>query len=142
VAAGNWPEEGSLERSEAEMQALLPGGLATPDTWLWSAQDASDAIVGDLWVARHPTVANAVYIYDIDVVPEARGRGVGRGILDRLEAWARDAGVERIALHVFADNDVARRLYQRSGYVETNVLMEKRSDWRPPLASRAPSMAA
>jgi GNAT superfamily N-acetyltransferase len=60
------------------------------------------------------------------VEPEARGRGYGRAALEALHAWAREHGFERVGLHVFGSNEVARRLYLRTGYVETDVMMEKR----------------
>jgi RimJ/RimL family protein N-acetyltransferase len=126
VAAGNWPAEGSLERSQTEMHELLPDGLATPGNWLWTIEDEAGRDVGDLWIGPHASDREAVYIFDIEVRPEARGRGIGRAALDALDAWARDAGYPRIGLQVFGSNDVARRLYARAGYVETNVLMEKR----------------
>lgn len=125
VAAGNWPSEGSLERSEAEMGGLLPDGPATDGHWLWTIEDETGLDVGDLWIGPHSTDRDSVYIFDIEVRPEARGRGIGRAALDELDAWARAAGYRRIGLQVFGSNEVARRLYGRTGYVETNVLMEK-----------------
>jgi GNAT superfamily N-acetyltransferase len=46
--------------------------------------------------------------------------------LEALHAWAKVHGYERVGLHVFGSNDTARRLYDRAGYVETDVVMEKR----------------
>ena len=55
-----------------------------------------------------------------------RAAGVyGRAALEALEPIARELGYDAIALHVFADNDVARSLYRSSGYVETDVSMRK-----------------
>ena len=39
VKSGNWPQEGSLERSEMELKKLLPNGLKTPDNYLFSAME-------------------------------------------------------------------------------------------------------
>ena len=125
VAAGNWPAEGSLVRSETEMRELLTDGLATDGHWLWTIEDEAGRDVGDLWIGPHATDRESVYIFDIKVRPEARGRGIGRAALDALESWARSAGYRRIGLQVFGSNAVARRLYTRAGYIETNVLMEK-----------------
>jgi ribosomal protein S18 acetylase RimI-like enzyme len=125
VAAGNWPEQDSLERSEAEIRGLLADGLATPDHQVWTIEDDAGRAVGDLWAATHVTRSDTLYIYDIEVRPEARGRGIGEAALRALETWARVAGYRRIGLQVFGTNQVARRLYARTGYVETNVLMEK-----------------
>jgi GNAT superfamily N-acetyltransferase len=126
VAAGNWPAEGSLARAGAAFDELLPDGLATAGQQLWSIRDSGGAHVGILWVGPRPNVPDALWIWDIMVEPEARGRGHGQAALEALHAWARDHGYGRVGLHVFASNDVARRLYRRVGYVETDVTMEKR----------------
>jgi GNAT superfamily N-acetyltransferase len=125
VTAGNWPAEGSLQRSEAEMQETLPDGLVTAGHWLWTIEDETGQDVGDMWVGPNSRDPESIYIYDIEVRPDARGRGIGQGAMEALEAWARGEGYPRIGLQVFGSNDVARRLYQRLGYVETNVLMQK-----------------
>lgn len=51
----------------------------------------------------------------IAVIPGSRGRGIGRALLERLEAEARAAGLAQVALSVNADNP-AKRLYVRCGY--------------------------
>jgi GNAT superfamily N-acetyltransferase len=53
----------------------------------------------------------------IGVVPDARGRGVGRSLLLELHDAARAAGWARLVLSVERDND-AMRLYEQVGYVE------------------------
>lgn len=41
------------------------------------------------------------------------------------EEYARDQGAVAMALNVFAQNDVARSLYDKLGYLVTNVNMQK-----------------
>lgn len=50
--------------------------------------------------------------------PDARGRGVGRAVLQHLAAWAREREL-RLHLDVESGNVVARRLYERAGFVPT-----------------------
>jgi len=126
IDAGNWPAEQALDLARRQFAELLPGGPETASHTLWTIEDADGRDVGMLWVAPHPTLANGLWIYDFSVVPEARGRGIGRAALDALDAWARDRGIVQIGLHVFGSNDVARRLYLRSGFIETDVSMVKR----------------
>jgi ribosomal protein S18 acetylase RimI-like enzyme len=57
------------------------------------------------------------YLQTIEVLPEARGRGVGAALLTRSEEAARAAGAARIWLHVDEENADAIRMYQRHGFV-------------------------
>jgi ribosomal protein S18 acetylase RimI-like enzyme len=57
------------------------------------------------------------YLQTIEVMPLARGQGVGAGLLARCEESARMAGATRIRLHVDEENAVAINLYERHGYV-------------------------
>jgi ribosomal-protein-alanine acetyltransferase len=52
------------------------------------------------------------------VQPGYRRRGVGRKMLDWLEASARTAGIFTVRLEVRAGNDAAIKFYERSGYRE------------------------
>jgi GNAT superfamily N-acetyltransferase len=63
------------------------------------------------------------------VVPEARGRGLGRRLLDDLEAQARALGYRSVVLETGDRQEAALALYRRSGYV-------RRPCW-PPYDSRA-----
>lgn len=126
VAAGNWPAEGSLERSRSEFDRLLPDGLETRGQTLWSIQDGAGQHVGILWVGPRLGVPGSLWIWDIEVEPQARGHGYGQAALEALHSWAREQGYARVGLHVFGSNAVARRLYERTGYEVTDVSMEKR----------------
>jgi ribosomal protein S18 acetylase RimI-like enzyme len=54
---------------------------------------------------------------DLFVAPEARGRGVGQGLLKVAAEHARSTGAKGVQLSTAADNDKAQRLYEKSGYV-------------------------
>jgi ribosomal-protein-alanine N-acetyltransferase len=58
----------------------------------------------------------SAYIPTIEVLPERRGHGVGRELLQRLEQSARDAGAAAIELHVDTTNAGAIQLYESQGY--------------------------
>jgi GNAT superfamily N-acetyltransferase len=125
VAAGNWPAEGAIERSSAQFDELLPDGLTTAGQDLWSIQDTTGRHVGILWVGPRQNVPDTLWIWDIETEPEARGHGYAQAALEALHVWAREHGYRRVGLHVFETNDVAQRLYERTGYVATDVVMQK-----------------
>jgi GNAT superfamily N-acetyltransferase len=55
------------------------------------------------------------------VLSEARGEGVGRGIMLQLEEIAREAGVTRLILQTGDRQPEAVRLYERLGYLPIPV---------------------
>jgi GNAT superfamily N-acetyltransferase len=50
------------------------------------------------------------------VEPEERGKGVGRFVLESLEAAARRMGVRRLVLETGDQQDAAIALYRRAGF--------------------------
>ena len=125
VAAGNWTAEESIAKSEGQLATALPDGLRSHNNHLWTVRDADEAPVGILWIATGLRPGHA-FIYDIEMDSSRRGEGLGTATLLALEEWARGNGITTIGLHVFAHNEGARRLYNRLGYVETDVQMQKR----------------
>jgi ribosomal protein S18 acetylase RimI-like enzyme len=57
-----------------------------------------------------------INIHDLAVIPEYRGQGVGRALLERVEARGRELGCCKLTLEVREDNHRAHRLYQRFGF--------------------------
>lgn len=58
-----------------------------------------------------------IYCYEIHLAPTARGHGLGRMLMGRMEEIGRLVGVEKAMLTVFKSNENARRFYQKGGYV-------------------------
>ena len=50
------------------------------------------------------------------VDPAARGRGVATLLIDGVATWAAAAGAPRLELSVMAQNESARRTYERNGF--------------------------
>ena len=61
------------------------------------------------------------YLQDLFTVESARGKGVGRALIDAVCERAKAAGSERIYWHTHSTNAVARRLYDKvaedSGFI-------------------------
>jgi mycothiol synthase len=86
-----------------------------PQHWYLVTEGGRD--VGVLLLAEHAGAASWELIY-MGVVPAARGRQFGEAIVRFASETVRRAGGERIVLAVDAENALARRMYQRSGYHE------------------------
>ncbi|PMR73855.1 GNAT family N-acetyltransferase [Billgrantia endophytica] len=88
-----------------------------------------------------------VRLYSFCVHPDARGSGLGRRLLEALEAEARSRGAEVLGLEVRADNRIALGLYRRMGFRLERWLDDYYEDgcagWQmtKPLAPAAEAMA-
>ncbi|TCL72062.1 GNAT family N-acetyltransferase [Rhizobium sp. BK251] len=58
------------------------------------------------------------YLEDLFVDPDARGKGIGRALMDDLVVLCKANGWARLYWHTSEDNETARRLYD--SYVETD----------------------
>lgn len=57
-------------------------------------------------------------VITLGVVPTARGRGIGAGLIVAAAGRARTAGLRRLFLEVAEDNKAARALYGGAGFSE------------------------
>jgi RimJ/RimL family protein N-acetyltransferase len=127
VTAGTWPSDSAQERAVAEFGELLPQGQQTPGHEFRAIVTESQEPVGVIWLAPQREIGSgAAFIFDIVINEDRRGRGYGRAAMEALEPLARSLGYDKIRLHVFGHNAVARNLYASVGYSETDLMMEKR----------------
>jgi ribosomal protein S18 acetylase RimI-like enzyme len=128
--------EAALDASRASFASLLPDGVETPGQVLLIAEDPEEgARVGVLWFGPSTDDPTVAWIYDITIDPDQRGRGWGRAALRAFEGEARARGYARAGVNVYADNHVARRLYESMGYVETARQLHKELGDEDPLVS-------
>ena len=69
-------------------------------------------------LVTHEVVA---HVEDLALDAEAEGRGLARGLMEAVEAWARGRGRRRVSLNVWAQNRRAIGLYERLGYQPETV---------------------
>ncbi|MFJ4164109.1 GNAT family N-acetyltransferase [Microbacterium sp. NPDC089698] len=127
VLAGRWPAEGAGARAEEENAELLPDGPATARMLVLRGLDEAGAPIGRAWVALdHPRGAPGVaFLYDIEVLPERRGEGLGRALLQAVEVETRLHGAAALELNVFGGNRTAIALYGSAGYEVVTQQMRK-----------------
>lgn len=114
-------EAGERSTTVDDVRARLRSIVATPNSTLLVA-DGNDHLVGYVEAEGgiYRRTRHSAYVV-IGVRREWHGRGVGRALLDALEEWARTNRVRRLELTVRVDNDQARRLYERAGFVAEGV---------------------
>ncbi|RCK13099.1 GNAT family N-acetyltransferase [Bacillus licheniformis] len=66
-------------------------------------------------------------IYDFGLYEAYRGQGIGQQALAVLEEEAKQLGVKKLSLHVFAHNKKAKRLYEKMNFETTDLHMSKRN---------------
>jgi ribosomal-protein-alanine N-acetyltransferase len=71
--------------------------------------------------AVHGYDGDSYHLMNLAVVPEARGRGHARALMDDFLAEARRLGVREVSLEVAVDNHAAIGLYQRYGFSVVRV---------------------
>jgi RimJ/RimL family protein N-acetyltransferase len=80
-------------------------------------------VVGHLNVSREESPATRhVASLGMSVAADRRGAGIGTALLEGCIRWAKDAGVEKLALSVYPHNDRAIGLYRKFGFVEEGRL--------------------
>ncbi|MBC7420589.1 MAG: GNAT family N-acetyltransferase [Bdellovibrio sp.] len=113
--------------SKESYAKLLPQGLESKDQFLYSAiEKSTHRAIGILWMAKKLNGEKPyVFIYDIELLPEKRGQGLGKQLLSLMEVEAKKLGCVSVGLHVFGHNAAAVALYEKSGFETTSRMMKK-----------------
>jgi ribosomal protein S18 acetylase RimI-like enzyme len=97
---------------------LIPGLRRHPTTLIFLAFDGVQSIgaavcfIGFSSFAAKPIIN----IHDFVVLPASRGKGIGRQLLEAVEAKARELGCCKLTLEVMDKNHQAIRMYQAAGF--------------------------
>ena len=130
----------STDRERALLRERWPGILAelhrftqdrfgAPDASLWVLEGEGGRYLGHLWLTekREPIHGGRLLeVTTMGVVRDARGEGLGRLLMQKAEAEARERGIEDIELSVAGNNRRARELYRHLGYETVRRTMRKR----------------
>jgi ribosomal protein S18 acetylase RimI-like enzyme len=86
------------------------------------AVNPNDAVVGWCDIVRNPHEGfRHVGRLGMGLLPDYRGRGLGRQLVAQAVRAAHQAGIERVELEVFASNERAIALYRELGFVTEGV---------------------
>lgn len=122
---GRMLHEFNAEYDETEPSAELTGELAGPQLQsgevavLFAEDDGSEDPVGFAQLRFRLSLYSPgpdALLEELWVRPNARGRGLGRALLDAAMQLARDRGADRIELNTSTDDTAARALYSSAGF--------------------------
>jgi GNAT superfamily N-acetyltransferase len=95
----------------------------------WVIDDGKQ-LLGHVWVQLIEKMPNPVnepeahaYLTNFYIVPEMRGRGLGRKLLNKALSWCRTKDVDAVILWA---TDESKSLYRRCGLVEPADILELR----------------
>jgi ribosomal protein S18 acetylase RimI-like enzyme len=97
---------------------LIPGLRQHPTSMVFLAYDSERPVGIAVCFVGFSTFAaqSLINIHDLAVLQQYRGQGVGRILLERVEAKGRELGCCKLTLEVREDNHRAQRLYQKFGF--------------------------
>lgn len=112
---------GDLDEVWALEQSVFP--------YPWSRANFADSLNSgyDCWTVRDPQGAlvgyyllmyavDEAHLLDVAVAADRQGQGLGRHLMDRIAARAREQGMASVLLEVRPSNERAMEVYRRYGY--------------------------
>jgi len=101
--------------------------ITTPEVELLVAE-----LDGELVASGYARIENAkpyllhaqhAYLGFMYVVPQHRGKGINKKIIDALTAWSASKNITELRLDVYSDNEPAIKAYERSGFARHMINM-------------------
>jgi ribosomal protein S18 acetylase RimI-like enzyme len=101
-------------------RAFLYARLSAGESLVYLAEDAETALgfvqLYQLFSSTAPRPGRIWLLNDLYVAPAARGRGVGRRLMDRARQLAKETSAAAIELATARTNATAQALYESLGY--------------------------
>ncbi|WP_053121555.1 GNAT family N-acetyltransferase [Pseudomonas sp. P1.31] len=104
----------------AQSRAFIAERMAAGESAIFLAQEEHGEALG--FVQLYPTFSSidahrTWLLSDLFTTPAARGRGVGRLLMNTARAFALETGAKGLVLETATDNVTAQGLYESLGYV-------------------------
>ncbi len=119
---------GAQKYNQQELSAIL----ADPDSPIFIAEE-ENAVLGYCFCQCKAVEGNAcvtgrreLYIDDLCVDENCRGKHVGQALYHHVQTWAKAQGFDYITLHVWGFNHSAQRFYRAMGMDDRYLCMEQK----------------
>lgn len=117
----------------SDMESRYRAALEDPDALLLVAEDGagSDLVGMALGQLHRPSLFSdelAVELSSVIVLPEHRGRGIGRALAEEVGRFARSRGARHVILKTFAQNEEATAFWLAQGFVPRAIQMVAPAD--------------
>ncbi len=66
-----------------------------------------------------------VEIENMGVVPEYRGQGIGKMLMEKCTEWAKAKGYQKLFVNSYIANKGAADFYRKNGFVDIDISLEK-----------------
>jgi len=114
----------SYEDAVHKIEGLIEH-VSNGTAWVWGVF-GKEGLVGYLWAYEHQFREEVrVYVNEIHVDRHYRNKGIGKLLLTAVEDQAKEKGYKALYIHTEGNNDVARSLYKKEGYVIERIQLRK-----------------
>lgn len=109
------------------LKKMIPGLRETPNALVMLALNGDEAVGVAVCFTAFSTFAArpCINIHDMSVKRAYRGKGIGRKLLEGVEAEAKKMGCCKLTLEVRPDNGPAKHLYKSFGFGSHDFEKEK-----------------
>ena len=116
-----WHEAG-LVVPWSEPRSELDRALAGPASTVLAATEAG-ALVGTAMIGHD---GHRGWVYYLAVAASARGRGIGRALMEACERWLVERDIRKLNLMVRTSNEAVLGFYDALGYGREDVVVRSR----------------
>ena len=108
-------EPGERTKNITRIESLIENSVEGDDFLLVAEED--NKIVGYISAQKGGLnrIAHSAYIV-VGILQNYRGKGIGTEFFKQLDNWAEEKKITRLELTVICENEVAKHLYEKSGF--------------------------
>ncbi len=127
-----WPDGAEVEHRE-EIDRFFAGEFPREPWMVLLAEDAEGRVLGFAELSIRPYAegcrsTRVAYLEGWFVLPEERGRGIGKALVEAAENWGRTQGCLEFASDADPDNEVSRMAHRAVGFAEVGLVRCFRKD--------------